>query len=224
MNKRNGFTLIELLIVMAIIIILAVVMVEILDPAMLADKGYDAKRKKDLRRIKIAFEEYFNDKGCYPSGGLLINLNNKVNCGSITVFSPYLIPWPCDPDGTPYKIFVEGCNKFRVVTNLRNHNDKDILDDWYTRTDILISDLKNTDVNYGVSSPNILWYDQVTTDPFEYPSWCDKTTCAFKNVDGTGGCNHLHGNCNGGDNCYFYSEGSCKDECEVAIGDVCPMN
>lgn len=222
MNKRNGFTLIELLIVMAIIIILAVVMVGILDPAMLADKGYDAKRKKDLRRIKIAFEEYFNDKGCYPSGGLLINLNNKVNCGSITVFSPYLIPWPCDPDGTPYKIFVEGCNKFRVVTNLRNHNDKDILDDWYTRTDILISDLKNTDVNYGVSSPNILWYDQVTKVNKTYSS-CLTNQCNSYIYDSCKdttavGCEGDSGNC-------WYSSPACDNpDCKLDPGDKCPVN
>ena len=112
MKKRNGFTLVELLIVMAIIIILAIMMMGILNPAALVNKGYDAQRKKDLNRIKTSFEEYFNDNGKYPSGSLLLDLANKTNCKS-NIFAPYLTPWPCDPNGNPYKIIV-GTNKFVV--------------------------------------------------------------------------------------------------------------
>ena len=105
MNKRNGFTLVEILITMTILAILAVMMVGVFNAIGMTNKGRDARRKKDLNRIKIAFEEYFNDKGYYPRN--IDTWNIKANCNSSSVFAPYLVPWPCDPDGNPYIIVVE---------------------------------------------------------------------------------------------------------------------
>jgi len=65
--KKKGFTLVELLIVMAILLMMATMMVGTLNSVGIFNKARDARRKKDIGRIKIAFEDYYNDKGCYKS-------------------------------------------------------------------------------------------------------------------------------------------------------------
>lgn len=205
MNKKNGYTFVELLIVISIVLILAMMMIGILNPAALVNRGSDAQRKKDLNRIKVAFEEYFNDKGYYPNDVLLTNLKNKNNCDSTTVFAPYLIPWPCDPNGNPYLIYVEN-NEFRVITNLQNKSDKDIPDFWYEREDISIYGSSKDQVNYGVSSSNILWYDMVI-DPI-----CNTSQCNA--YDGPNCEDRTDTGCIG-DNCYFYTNGTCNPICKT---------
>lgn len=211
--KKNGFTLVEILVTLTILVVLALIMVGILNPIVLVNKGYDSQRKKDLNRIKVAFEEYFNDKGYYPPD---LSWNTAENCNSETVFAPYLNSWPCDPSGTPYIIIVDQrMHSFRVIANLQNKKDKDIPTAWYTRTDILISGVDLKQVNYGVSSSNILWYDRYI-DPE-----CDITECAQQNIDGTGGCNSVHFTigCNSakdGKNCYYrYTTGECLEKCRT---------
>lgn len=216
-NKKNGFTLVELLIVMAILAIMGVILVGILNSIGITNKGRDAKRKKDLNRVKIAFEEYFNDKGYFPDGALVADLTkiDKSNCGSSTIFSPYLIPWPCDPKGGPYKIVVE-TNKFRIITDLENKKDKDIPEGWYLKDDAyrLFSWTIN-DVNYGVSSANILWYDGGDIDY----SRCNIGSCLTGNVDTCGHVSTCTSNC-------FYQSSSGNDctpgVCSVSCcGDGC---
>ena len=46
-------------------------------------KSQDALRKKDLQRISIAFEDYFNDNAYYPDGDII------ANCGGAEL-APYL--------------------------------------------------------------------------------------------------------------------------------------
>lgn len=231
--KKNGITLIEVLVVMAILAILAVMMTMIINPIALVDKGNDARRKKDLNRIKVAFEEYNNDKGCYPgkSQNLIYKLNDTSNCGT-NIFSPWLKSWPCDPDGKPYKIIGEttpsqeysDCSKtFRVLTNLKNESDKDIPYGWYDFRQLhVVNGLEykqsygRKEVNYGVSSGNISWYDRGVAGECA-------GTCSVKDTN-TGGCNTANGNpvsCEG-DNCYI--DDNCIEKCRVACcfgGDPC---
>ena len=88
------------------------------------------QRKKDLNRKKVAFEDYFNDKGYYPTD--VDNWNKKENCGkNLTEFSN-LRPWPCDPGGSPYVIEVSK-NKFIVLTSLENKKDNDIPNNFYDK-------------------------------------------------------------------------------------------
>jgi len=214
--KKTGFTLVETLIAMAIVIAIAVIMVGIFVVINPLAKGRDLQRKKDLNRMKQAFEEYFNDKGYYPEDEINI-WNTKSNCNSNTV-SKYLSPWPCDPNGDPYVIFVEK-NKFRIMTNLENKKDEYIPEDWYTRKDIIITGVTKSEVNYGVSSPNILWYQNYIS-----PN-CDASICL---IGGSGGCSSAGGGCSG-DNC-FYAEifvdgsrgGDCVNKCQtVCCGAGC---
>lgn len=95
MNNR-GFTLAEILIVVAIIIILMMMVLVNLQNQI--NKSYDSERKSDLHKIRKAFNEYFNDFGCYPALTILDN------CGSTGTsndnppgLAPYLPKIPCDP-------------------------------------------------------------------------------------------------------------------------------
>jgi general secretion pathway protein G len=99
--------MIELLIVIAIIASLAVIF--LLMARTQISRARDADRKADLNRIKIAFEDYYNDNGCYPPATILDN------CGGPEL-RPYLDKVPCDPDGNPYLYLpVEGaeCSGYR---------------------------------------------------------------------------------------------------------------
>lgn len=151
-KKIKGFTLVELLIVMAILIIMIIILIGILNPIALVNKARDSRRKKDLNRIRVAFEEYYNDKGCYPNDlppeNWLTNLNNSENCGTL-VFGRWLNPWPCDPNGVSYVILTgydDNCPKwFKIMTTLENKNDPDIN----------ITALTENGSNYAISSGNI---------------------------------------------------------------------
>ncbi len=208
MINKNGFTLVEILIAMVIVITIAIIMIGTFVVINPVAKGRDSQRKKDLNRIKQAFEEYFNDKGYYPEEEIN-TWNKKSNCHSNTI-SKYLSPWPCDPNGDPYVIIVEK-NKFRIMTNLENKNDDEILKDWYTRKDILITGITRNSVNYGVSSPNILWYENYTN------SNCDTNICLS---GGGGSCGSIV-SCSG-ENCYYaeiFPDGSrggdCVNQCQT---------
>lgn len=74
-NQRNGFTLIELLVVIAVIGILATLFLVSLNSA--KAKARDAKRKHDLRQIRLAIEIYYDNHGYYPTVS-----NAAINPGS----------------------------------------------------------------------------------------------------------------------------------------------
>lgn len=160
--RQAGFTLIELLIVLVVLAVLMIAAIGVLNPTALVNKGYDAQRKKDLKNIKVAFEDYFNDNGSYPQD--VKTWNKQFNCNSRTVFAPYLTSWPCDPSGIPYIIIVDKVNEFRILTNLENKKDLEIPENWYTRTDIFVEGYTKDQFNYGVSSSNILWYEETKND------------------------------------------------------------
>jgi len=213
--KNKGFTLVELMIVVSIIIILAVIAVSIFNTTGVFDKARDAQRKKDLGRIKIAFEEYYNDKGCYPSQTVVDQLNLATSCNK-TIFSPWLTNWPCDPNKKPYKVVVEDpryskCNKwYKILTNLENKTDNGIPAGWnYLQTFIVGGNVTNKDVNFGVSSPNTNWFDAANN-----PECAAFGGCYYKPdpVDQPNICNSAGTGCVG-PNCYL---GQCTTSCQVA--------
>jgi prepilin-type N-terminal cleavage/methylation domain-containing protein len=160
-ENKKGFTLVELLIVMTIIGLLAIIAIMALNPQMLTGKANDSRRKSDLNKIRTAFEEYFNDKGKYPSDDDLEDWNVSENCGKgVTEISKYLKNWPCDPKDQVYRIII-GDNWFKVVTNLENKKDRDIPDGWYEDVNYTkySASFRRDQVNYGISSSNILWYE-----------------------------------------------------------------
>lgn len=81
----------------------------------------DTTRKFDLNQMKVAFEDYSNDKTCYPDPDLLFN------CGSNDL-APYMKKVTCDP-GTdqPYEyVLSSDCRSYELYTTLENTDDKDI--------------------------------------------------------------------------------------------------
>ena len=92
-------------------------------------KARDSRRKSDLLKIKVAFENFYNDNDCYPSADVLENCGGK--SPSNHELSPYLQNIPCDPaDGSHYLYAPydktggsNTCDGFRVWTNLEEDND-----------------------------------------------------------------------------------------------------
>ena len=199
--KKNGFTLVELLVGMSILVLLMIIAIGTINPKALTGKAFDSTRKKDLNKIRTAFEEYFNDKGSYPSYAQIASWNILSNCGrEITDIKNYIKGWPCDPDGKLYTIVSDG-DWFKVITNLANKNDEDIPRDWYIDNGTLYSVLINrNEANYGVSSSNILWYEETIPS-----SVCGGNLCLKYNASG---CNAAPSyGCSPPDICYF---GNCS--------------
>lgn len=96
-KKQNGLTLIEILIVVALLMLILLALFRVFRVDI--NRTKDAQRKNDLRDIKLAFEDYYNDHQEYPPEEYLLD------CGG-TSLKPYLKEVPCDPDtGEPYLYF-----------------------------------------------------------------------------------------------------------------------
>ena len=111
LSIAEGFTLIEVLIVVAILAILTIAVIMSLTGN--RDKAADAKMKSDLDRLKIAFEDYYNDHNCYPPAAWFAS-SSDCNSGNLR---PYLNAIPCDPKtGLPYKLEtdVSGCGWYKL--------------------------------------------------------------------------------------------------------------
>jgi len=156
----RGFTLVELLIVISILAIMVAILIGTLNPIALVNRASDSRRKNDLDKIKIAFEAYYADKGIYPMAQGVLLWNVAGNCGKeIGQMKSYLKTLPCDPTKNPYEIVIINNNTFKVIANLQNKKDKDIPPNWYSEGTYPSYHDKKDQVNYGVSSSNILWYD-----------------------------------------------------------------
>lgn len=117
-KRRNqlGITLIEVLIGITLVAVMATVFIFM--SQMQLSKSRDAKRKTDLEKIKVAFEDYYNDNNCYPPAAILST------CGGD--FSPYLRSIPCDPSTLQPYVYVplaNVCGGYRLLTQLENPTD-----------------------------------------------------------------------------------------------------
>ncbi|MBD3279271.1 MAG: hypothetical protein GF390_01005, partial [Candidatus Pacebacteria bacterium] len=63
-SSQAGLTLIELLVIVTIIAVVLILLVLSI-PRQLG-RARDSQRKSDLEKIKVAFEDYYNDHHCYP--------------------------------------------------------------------------------------------------------------------------------------------------------------
>ena len=218
---RRGYTLVELVLVIAILSIMMVISVMTLNSMGLLGKSNDTRRKSDMKLIKTSFEEYFNDKGNYPTFDLVVGqigatqLMDPINCGT-TFFDPWLHTWPCDPDGHPYYISVEepkgtvdAPHWFKIFTKLQNGSDKDIPDNWGGADVHYGNGEYNADeVNYGVSSSNVNWYD------LEFWVGCSDplySGCFIVGSDPT--CKNAQDGCHPPDKCY--TRYGCTPVCQV---------
>jgi len=87
-------------------------------------RGFDTVRKTDLAKLKVAFESYYEDHGCYPDDTVLSE------CGG-SGLNPYMDKIPCDPSTKePYESFltpsIATCKQnFVIYTTLANIFDPD---------------------------------------------------------------------------------------------------
>lgn len=105
---HKGFTLVEIGIVTTIIVLLGVAILLAVNPITQIFKGYDSVRKADLNKLRIAFENYYEDHLCYPTFPIdPVTGRYTYTCGGANL-KPYLDAMPCDPNtGLPYDIYVD---------------------------------------------------------------------------------------------------------------------
>lgn len=115
-SKYKGLTLIELLIVVSILALLMVTAA--FSFQLQRKKGFDARRKADLAKLKIALEDYYNDRRCYPTAAVMSHCD-------LADLQPYLEKVPCDPlSHQPYGYTTNAaCTYFGVFTTLQDTND-----------------------------------------------------------------------------------------------------
>lgn len=150
MDKNNyAVSLIEVVLVMAILLLLLAGVYFAVRTQV--GKGQDAKRKDDLERIKVAFEDYYNDNGCYPTPDMIDDCDSNE-------LSPYLNRIPCDPvSGDPYKMITDQYGSdacptwYKVYTKMENTDDVNIVKLGCQEGCQIDGDT----YHYGVSSPNV---------------------------------------------------------------------
>lgn len=124
MSTKKAFTLIEILVIVAIISLLTIA--AIVSYLSQLPKARDAQRKAHLDKLKIAFEDYYNDNECYPPADILDN------CGGDEL-APHLSGGiPCDPKFKTSYCYVydesSPCQNYRLISSLENTNDQSTTD------------------------------------------------------------------------------------------------
>ena len=117
-KRTNGFVLMEIMLVMSLIGLLAAMGIAVYRGQLL--KGYDARRKGDLDRLKKAVLEYEIDNDCYPTS---IPLCDEYPHS----IQDYIDKIPCDPETqVSYLYESEGGSCpgwFRIYALLKNLSD-----------------------------------------------------------------------------------------------------
>lgn len=158
---KKGFTLIEVLIVVTILALLAVGV--LFSVSKQRAKAEDAKIKAYLNDLKIAFEDYYGDKTCYPPPAWF---DGTDDCQSSNL-KPYLKAIQCDKKtGVPYVYEVDptqtSCPQWYKIYATFNLPDTD------EQAIAQRSATGSTKGNYGVSSSNVLvsvYYDATLASP-----------------------------------------------------------
>ncbi|HOZ03652.1 MAG TPA: type II secretion system protein [Candidatus Woesebacteria bacterium] len=119
---RKGFTMVEMMIIMALIGILSVSIGWQVTRQL--SRARDSERKDDLAKIKLAFEDYYNDNESYPPDDTILT-----NCGGAQLM-PYLPVIPCDPSThDPYLYEPDlATGGYRVYAILENPAEKSVTD------------------------------------------------------------------------------------------------
>ncbi len=119
-KQQKGLTLIEILIVVALLMLILLALFRVFNVDI--NRTKDAQRKSDLRDIKLAFEDYYNDHQEYPEEAAL------ADCSGNSLM-PYLSKVPCDPvTGEPYLYIPfpgngDNSQGYRVLSRLDDTSD-----------------------------------------------------------------------------------------------------
>lgn len=160
-THNQGFTLIEVLIITAIIVLLITTLIFSLRKQ--RTKAEDVRVKDDLYRLRIAFEEYYNDNNCYPPDTWF---DGPEDCES-TNLSPYLLNIPCNKKtDLPYELEYDAssCGWFKLYANLANAEDPEV------QALCTYDESGKVGYNYGISSTNTTITINCTTTPSPSPS------------------------------------------------------
>lgn len=205
-NRKQGFTLIEILVVVTIIILLAVAALIAYQNQLV--KAHDARRKEDLRKFKIAFEDYYNDTGCYPTEEFW----NNCTCGS-ACFAPYMDVFLCDPvtkEKYYYKVAIdeEGnpapCKGYLLYAKLQFRGDGDIAAVGCDFTRGCGYDWPLSDYNYGIAVGARLTAEDFVPNPTAAPTLSPTPPAPSNNFclgDGSKICNQKSGCTRDGTSC-----------------------
>jgi len=183
-GKERGLTLIELLIVVAMIGLLTIIAFSQFNPLQGRDKAIDSRRKSDLDRLKISMEDYYGDKGCYPTP--YPSPAPALPCGGDTdsEFHIYLGTIPCDANtGQAYSYNPEDVDcpsYYRIYTKLSWQNDPQIAE-----VGCAMGCGPDYVYNYGVSSPNVELIGEIPTCSGD---WWLKDNLGVCNIAGAGCC------------------------------------
>ena len=153
LKSKLGFSLIEIMIVVAIIGILVVIALSMIGNR--RNAADDARVKSELSRLKIAFEDYYNDHNCYPPSTWF---DDASDCNSSSL-APYLSTISCDrKTGLPYKLQTDatGCTWFALYARLQMTSDPKY-HEFFSGSDLLGT--------YAVTSDNINVYPDSTPAP-----------------------------------------------------------
>lgn len=161
--KQKGYTLAEILIVVTIIVVLGLSLLVAINPMTQIFKAYDAHRKADLAKIKIALEAYYGDHDCYPVFPLKDTKGRPSYACNSDFLAPYLVSMPCDPNtGKPYTLYLTPINSTcpqQYAAYARIYSPADDQGNAITycpkTIDIHSPDMKNLDIIYGCSSRQV---------------------------------------------------------------------
>ncbi|MEK7597792.1 MAG: type II secretion system protein [Patescibacteria group bacterium] len=167
---KKSFTLIELLIVVGLLVTLAITLLVTLNPWGQINKGQDSKRKLELTQLNKVFEDYYNDKGCYPKPNEVCYPNSQSGynpqvdtkcyiCGhelppaNFANFSPYMARLPCDPRH-PTKKYLYQVDSLICPSLYRGYTYLSYSADPATKEYCSGDGSGETDYNWGVASSN----------------------------------------------------------------------
>jgi len=125
--RKRGFTLIELLVVIAIIGLIASVILASLSSA--RRKARDSRRFADLKEIKLALSNFFDDNRRYPTNAEGLNQiysQTAPNCDG----GPCIPGVLADPDGSNYLYYQCSDTLYHLGANLEDANSLPLKDDF----------------------------------------------------------------------------------------------
>lgn len=203
-KQHKGFTIAEIQVVVIIIVILGLAVLIGINPIAQIFKGFDARRKADLNKIKIALEAYYADHECYPNFPLVDSQNRPSYACDSDILKPYLTSMPCDPSTKqPYTLFLTPAGStcpqnYAIYAQIYSFfdNQANSIDYCPDTVAMYSAGMRNVDIIEGCSSRQICftWYGcqngacvPVAQDqlPSCSPAYCDSDCSPVTQPDGS---------------------------------------